>query len=214
MSLQQIQSLLKNTRSVVKNGKVVINQITCNPDGSRFVFILGSFGQQADIWSFALLSANADGSAAYVLSDHFCSSHYHWRDENHLLIFQWRSYGDHVSNSGLDEGAGLYLLRDKTQEHELIDPECGFFRVDGHCSYSPDRMRILYDSYPENNYQHLYVYDIHGRNGRRLASLYALPVSDQDIRCDLHPRWDPQGKIISFDSTHENRRHIYLAQIG
>jgi len=129
------------------------------------------------------------------------TSHYHWRDEQHFL-----AYAEHA------EGDQLYLLRDKSQEYEIIDRY--FFKSDGHCSYAPDRGQILYDSYPEDSYRHLYVYDVRERKGRKLASLSAVPVSVTDIRCDLHPRWHPNGKIISFDSTHANQRHIYLAQLA
>ncbi|MCG2660537.1 MAG: hypothetical protein L6437_09860 [Kiritimatiellae bacterium] len=199
LSLQQIHSLLQDTRSVVKNGKLVINHITCSTDGSRFVFLVRNFPEHGKKWGTVAITANADGSDLYVLNDYSMTSHYHWQDEQHLL-----AYAKHA------EGDQLYLLRDKSREYEIIDR--GFFKADGHCSYAPDRKQILYDSYPENNYRHLYVYDIHRRKGCKLASLYSAPVSVTDIRCDLHPRWHPNGKIVSFDSTHENQRHIYLAR--
>ena len=31
-----------------------------------------------------------------------------------------------------------------------------------------------------------------------------------DIRCDLHVRWSPSGKLLSFDSTHTGRRTSVL----
>ncbi|MBU0714858.1 MAG: hypothetical protein KJ964_05835 [Verrucomicrobia bacterium] len=200
LSLQQIHRLLQDTASVVKNGKIVINHITCNTDGSRFVLLVRNFPEHGGKWGTAAITANADGSDPYVLNDHSMTSHYHWRDEQHLL-----AYAKHA------EGDQLYLLRDKSQEYQIIDRD--FFKSDGHCSYAPDRNQILYDSYPENNYRHLYVYDIHGHKGYKLASLYSAPVLVGDIRCDLHPRWHSNGKLISFDSTHENQRHIYLAQL-
>lgn len=201
LSLQQIHSLLQNTGSVVKNGKLVINHITCNTDGSRFVFLVRNFPEHGKKWGTVTITAAADGGDIYVLSDYSMTSHYHWRDEQHLM-----AYAKHA------EGDRLYLLRDKSQEYEIIDRD--FFKSDGHCSYAPDRGQILYDSYPENNYRHLYVYDLHKRQGRTLASLYSAPVSVKDIRCDLHPRWHPNGKQISFDSTHEDQRHIYFADIN
>lgn len=201
MSLRQINGMLDNTRSAVKNTKLVINHISFNTDGTRFVAFVRNMPAPGERRYTALITADADGGNAYVLSDYGMSSHYHWRDEAHLLV-----YAEH------EEGSQLYLLRDKSQDYEVIDRD--FFRADGHCSFSPDRKRILYDSYPQNNYRHLYVYDLPGHQGADLAALYSHPAATGDIRCDLHPRWRPDGKMISFDSTHENQRHIYLARVA
>lgn len=201
MSLQKINELLWDTRSIVKNGRLVINHISFNTDGSRLIAFVRNIPVPGKPWGTALITADADGANVYVLSDYRMSSHYHWRDETHLLI-----YAEHRQDNQ------LYLLRDKSQDCEIVDRE--FFRADGHCSYSPDRKRILYDSYPQSNYRHLYVYDLEGHTGADLASFYSDPVSTGDIRCDLHPRWHPDGRMVSFDSTHERRRHIYMAQIA
>lgn len=201
MSLQQTNDLLCNTRSVVKNGKLVINHISFNTTGSRFVALIRNTPAPGKPWGTALITADADGNNAYVLSDYTMSSHYHWRDESQLLI-----YAEHR------EGNQLYLLRDKSQEYKTIDKD--FFKADGHCSYSPDRKLILYDSYPRDKYRHLFVYDAAGHKGSDLASFYSDPVSTGDIRCDLHPRWHPDGRMVSFDSTHEGRRHIYIARLA
>jgi Tol biopolymer transport system component len=133
----------------------------------------------------------------YILNDYSYASHYHWRDPEHLLI-----------HSRKDNSNELYLLKDKTQNFQAVDKN--FFLKDGHCSYSPDRNFILYDSYPDElSYRNLYLYDLRKHKGIRLVSLYSDPVSNGDIRCDLHPRWNRTGTAISFDSTHEGHRHIY-----
>jgi Tol biopolymer transport system component len=199
LSLHQIHGFLQDTSSVVKNGKIVINHITCNINGGRFVFLVRNFPEHGKRWGTAAITADADGSDLYILNGYSMTSHYNWRDEQHFL-----AYAKHA------EGDQLYLLRDKSQAYEIIDRD--FFKSDGHCSYAPGRTRILYDSYPVDSYRHLYVYDIHGHKGRKLASLYSVPVSVTDFRCDLHPRWHPNGKMISFDSTHENQRQIYIAR--
>ncbi len=197
LSLADIRRLLLNTESVARAGKLVINHLTFTPDGSRFVLLARTFPEPGKPWGTVALTANADGGEACVLNPYRMTSHYHWRDERHLLAYALHAEGTH-----------LYLLQDRGGNREIIGPE--FFKADGHCSYSPDRRRILYDSYPEANYRHLYLYDVAQGTGRRLASLHTAPVADGSIRCDLHPRWQPDGTRISFDSTHENQRHIYL----
>ena len=39
------------------------------------------------------------------------------------------------------------------------------------------------------------LYDLQKRHGRELGAFAALPVPVTDIRCDLHPRWLPDGRI-------------------
>lgn len=33
------------------------------------------------------------------------------------------------------------------------------------------------------------------------------------LHCDLHPRWDAQGKMVAFDSIHEGTRQIYICEL-
>jgi len=40
-----------------------------------------------------------------------------------------------------------------------------------------------------------------------------LSFTRSGLHCDLHPRWDMQGKKIAFDSVHEGTRQIYVCDI-
>ncbi len=40
------------------------------------------------------------------------------------------------------------------------------------------------------------------------------PYRETYSRCDLHPRWRPDGRAIAFNSVHEGSRQIYLADIS
>ena len=202
LSLAQIGAFLDSHKSPVARGKLLINHINFNTDGTRFVFLARNFPEPGGSgWGTAVITANADGTGLYLLNDQLYASHYHYRDPDHFLI--------HAQNHG---GAQLYLLEDKSGEARIVDS--AFFLKDGHCSYSPDRSWILYDSYPdENSYRHLYLYHIKSGRGKVLASLYSYAPSITDIRCDLHPRWNRSGTAISFDSNHENHRHVYTMEL-
>jgi len=32
-------------------------------------------------------------------------------------------------------------------------------------------------------------------------------------RCDLHPRWRPDGKLLGFNSLHEGTRQVYVIDV-
>lgn len=186
-----------------RDGKLVVNHITFNTDGSRFAFICRNFPEPGRRWASALFTADADGGNLYCLNDYGYVSHYHWRDPDHILVHADGNGGSHE----------LYLYTDRTDAIEPVDT--AFFTADGHCSYSPDRSRILYDSYPgPDGYRYLYVYDVAQQAGKTLGRFYSDPKSTRDIRCDLHPRWNRHGDTISFDSTHEGFRGVYTMDLG
>lgn len=202
ISIEEICEMLNKNNSPVGKGKVLINHINFNTSGTRFVFLARNFPSGGNTWGTAVMTANYDGSELYLLSDHTYASHYHWKDSEDLLI--------HANNT---QGAQLYIFKDKTQEVQVVNAD--YFLKDGHCSYSPDRQWILYDSYPDSEgYRHLYLYNVAQNKGLTLASLYSPEVITTDIRCDLHPRWNNAGTAISFDSTHENHRYIYTANLA
>jgi len=33
-------------------------------------------------------------------------------------------------------------------------------------------------------------------------------------RCDLHPRWRPDGKMLAFNSVHEGSRQVYVIDVS
>ncbi len=200
LSLYEILDLTKSTLPN-KDAKLMVNHITFNNDGSRFVFLARYFPVEGSRWGTATITVNTDGSDPYVLHGYDMASHYWWKNKERLMIY-----------ANGDLGHQLYILNDKSKEFEVLDAE--FFAEDGHCSYSPDQKWLLYDSYPDKeSLRHLYLYNIEQRKGVTLGSFYSYPNITGDFRCDLHPRWNRTGDIISFDSIHEGKRDIYYIKL-
>jgi hypothetical protein len=184
--------------------KLLINHITFNPSGTRLVLLLRNFpsseprpkGQPA--WRTVVFTVARDGSDLRMLVPPGMASHYHWRDDGTIVFW-----------SDGPQGPQLYEITDApTPQFTALDP--AFFKRDGHCSYSADGRWMLYDSYPDaQRQQRLYLYDLQQRRGRELGQYLSPPVAIIDFRCDLHPRWLPDGRV-SFDSTHEGFRGVYL----
>ncbi|OGV58407.1 MAG: hypothetical protein A2X49_10605 [Lentisphaerae bacterium GWF2_52_8] len=192
-----------------KNPKILVNHITFNPSGDRFLCIVRNMpmpGTKSDGWASLVISSDLAGKNIHVLNGFGGASHYIWRDPEHILI-----YADLPGPGKM----ALCLARDLSQEYEILEP--GFFSFDGHCSYSPDKNFILYDSYPDTDgYRKLLLYDIKRKKGLLLAELFSAKreyMPYEDIRCDLHPRWNRDGSAISFDSIHEAHRHVYWMEL-
>lgn len=187
--------------------KIAINHITFNTDGSRFLCLVRNFVKPGEQLITATVTANADGSDMFLLSDFAIQSHYNWRDRENVIFY---ASGKELSCSR--GWANNYILRDKSHSGEPVADY--FFVGDNHMSYSPDRTLLLADTYPDGNrMQALRIYDFAKDMLINIGKFYSLPRSVIDIRCDLHPRWDNEGKRISFDSTHEGIRGIYMTDI-
>ncbi len=180
-----------------------VNHAVYSPAGTRFVFMhrwLGASGKFSRLYV-----ADADGSNRRLLLDHRMVSHYAWRDERRLLVWA----------RAPDKGDRYYLLDVTTGAREA----CGAGTLDrygdGHPSFSPDGRWLVTDSYPDR-----------GRMRRLLlcrpdaglvleAGAFHSPWRyDGAERCDLHPRWSPDGTRISIDSAHEGVRWTYVVDVS
>ena len=86
--------------------------------------------------------------------------------------------------------------------------------TDGHCSYSPDGNLIITDTYPNRKrLANVFVCKENG-NVKRIASLFAPFRYDNDVRCDLHPRWNHAGNKVCIDSVHEGKRRLYTINVN
>ena len=177
--------------------KLVVNHITFNPSGNRFLFLLRNFNVKGVSWKTQLITSDLEGNMC-KLSDYIFNSHYHWKNDNQILI---------VTSSSGTEKMNLCLRNDFSGNTVLYDlPE---LHVDIHCLYSPNQKYILGDGYPdEEKYRSLWIYDIEKNEAKCLLKAYSYPTSTLDIRCDLHARWNHKGDRVSFDSNHIGNRCI------
>lgn len=183
------------------DAKICINHITLNPAADRFVFLARNFPDgEVKRWITTVFVSDLEGNLSAPLYDACMASHYWWSDDRTLVF-----YADGP------QGAGLYFADVVTGVQTLIDRE--FFGFDGHCSTSPDGRWMLYDSYPRKGYRYLYLYDLERKRGKTLAGLYDEPVVVNDIRSDLHPRWNRAGTAVSLDATFEGFRGIYTVDL-
>ncbi|MBO5358620.1 MAG: hypothetical protein J6A78_04790 [Clostridia bacterium] len=189
------------------NGKLLVNHINFNPSANRFAMLFRNFRTpEAPMWRTQLLTADLDGNI-FELSTWGFHSHYHWKNDDQLLIFSAFDINNRQD--------GLWLFTDKTDKAEKL-PEPNP-KKDIHCFYSPNRRYIMGDGYPDaDGYRWLHFIDTKTNTDTILGKYlsYINTEKDMDYRCDLHARFDPSGRYVSFDSIHTGKRSICLIDLS
>ena len=183
------------------------NHLLFSPDGSRFSFLhrWGARRPNGGIpFTTRMFTAGVDGKDLYVLDPNGNTSHYVWRDPEHILAWAW-----HPSR-----GNKFYLFEDKTDHAQVVGPEV--MTVNGHCTYLRDNKWILNDTYPDSQrLQNPYLYNVASGKRFPLGHFYSPPQYKGERRCDTHPRSSRDGRKIVIDSPHGgNGRQLYLIDIS
>lgn len=183
------------------------NHLLFSPDGSRFSFLhrWGIRQPNGNVpFTTRMFTARPDGSDPYVLDPNGDTSHYIWRDPEHILAWAW-----HPSHANK-----FYLYEDKTDRVEVVGPDV--MTVNGHCTYLPGNRWILNDTYPDKQRdQNPYLYEVASSRRVPLGHFRLPPEYANEWRCDTHPRFSPDGRRVTIDSPHTGAgRQIHLIDIG
>jgi hypothetical protein len=187
------------------------NHLLFNTDGTRFLFLhrwrgpdsaqkykgVGGFGTR-------MFTAKTDGSDLYIVDPLGQTSHFVWRDPEH--IFAW-AYHPTFKNR-------FYLFKDQTREVQVVGPEV--MVVNGHNTYLPGTRNewVLNDTYPDKDrLQNPYLYHIPTNRRVALGHFPSPPEYKGEWRCDTHPRSSRDGQSICIDSPHAGGRQMYLLDI-
>ena len=162
-------------------------------------------------WQTTAFTCNADGTGIRrCFPDGWGSSHFNWkpafteRDGRTMVVtanFQTRAY-THVEFTVGEEGRARQL------GGKAMD-------FDGHCIYTPDGEFISGDGYfDKKGFRHWKMLRLADNAIKDLGDWWT-PEIYRDIycRCDLHPRWRPDGLQIGFNSVHEGSRQVYVMDV-
>jgi hypothetical protein len=184
--------------------KHYVHHLLFSPDGSRFIFLhrwLYPNGSRLT----RMCTAKLDGSDLRIVDSNGVTSHFIWRDPEHILA--WSVQPSH--------GPGFYLFEDRTGGATEIVGQ-GVLKVDGHCSYLPGNEWILNDTYPDKDRRqkpHL----LHAATGRvvPLGGFVSPREYTGEWRCDTHPRYSRSGKLVVIDSPQPGAgRQLHLIDIS
>jgi len=184
------------------NDEHYINHASFSPDGKNIVFFHIWRVKSSTKRKIRFCIYNLKKSQIEIIEDNCIVSHYCWRDENTILA-------TNINKKGI-WNYSIYNLIDKNKYD--LDLNLNF---DGHPMFSPfDKNIFITDTYPDKKGdQHLIMVDLKNKNIIKISSLYSPLRYRGQVRCDLHPRWDRNGKFICVDSSSRGKREMILFDV-
>jgi len=191
------------------------NHLLISPDSSRFIVLHrwrestgdGPDAEPTGRFTTRMFTVNMDGSERYILDPSGYTSHFIWRDPQHVCA--WTK----------PEGkpAAFYLFKDQTRDVDIVGE--GVMTRNGHNTYVPgtDNEWILNDTYPDRKTREQTPYLFHVPSNRKvvLGHFVSPPVYSGEWRCDTHPRSSNDGKTVAIDSPHTGAgRQVHLIDIS
>lgn len=174
-----------------------VNHIMINKSGKKFMFIHRYYvnGVRKD----RLMCY--DFTSLKLISDYGMVSHCCWFDDD--TIYGYLRY---------NEVDGYYFINIQTLEFRLNDVVASLGLGDGHPSVHEDL--IVFDTYPDRSrMQSLYLYNNKTAEVRKLLEVFQSTKYKNASRCDLHPRFSPDGGAVFFDSVYQGKRNQYFINL-
>lgn len=169
-------------------------------DGSKLSWLARGHPER----NTTVFTVNRDGTGlARAFPDNWGGSHYDWLNGDELMMtanYEGKQYA-HV----------LFTVGQKNYKrlgNGLLD-------YDGHGTFSPDGKWMITDSYPSGGTreQKLYLMDMKTEAVLPLGRYYHPEEYRGEngwTRCDLHPRWSPNGDILGVNSVFNGTRQVYI----
>ncbi|MBR2801311.1 MAG: glycosyltransferase family 2 protein [Erysipelotrichaceae bacterium] len=174
-----------------------VNHIDISPDSKRAIFLHRWYVGKKKYTR--LLCVDIATKELHLLADQDMVSHMAWVGSEKVFGYLRRK-------DGKDGYAFIDLEGKETvfDDPALVD--------DGHPTVYNERY-IVTDTYPDYTCRSkLYLIDVQKHSVTKLGEFYSGKKYQDDRRCDLHPRFDKEGKSLTFDSVcrEEQRRTYHL----
>ena len=109
---------------------------------------------------------------------------------------------------------GYFIIHDGPESPEKV--ACPGLYGDGHCTYDMSGEWFVTDTYPDGKGRtRIFICNEKQSRTIKIAEVIGdAKLRAGESRCDLHPRWDPQGSRICFDSYHQSGRQMYMVDVS
>ena len=181
-------------------------------DGSKIFWLartvenLAAQGSYVGKWKTTSFTCNVDGSdVRRCFPDGWGGSHFNWKDDKTIVV---------TANmyAGKEVGHIMFTVGD---EENRVHIAPGIMDWNSHALFSPDGKFMSCDGYiDKDGYRHWAFVRLEDW-AIIPAGTFFVPKIYKNIytRCDLHPRFRPDGRQIGFNSVHEGSRQVYLRNI-
>ena len=217
VSCADVKSMVPEVKT--KDGMSYLCHVVISKDMKRIYFLSRSVEKSFEgvkkftgvKWQTTAFTCNADGSGIRrCFPDGWGSSHFNWkpalseRDARTMAVtanWQNRVY-THVE----------FTVGEEEKVHQLGGDQMHF---DGHCLYTPDGKFVSGDGYWDGKFfRHWKIVRLEDNKVEKIGRFFVPPVYRETYsRCDLHPRWRPDGRQIGFNSVHEGSRQVYVMDV-
>lgn len=187
-----------HTRPEMKGAEHKVNHIMISPSGNRFM-VLHRWRKGQRKYS-RLITCDIDGNNMFDLLDDDMVSHCNWKNDEEIIAFANKK----------KSGIGYYLIKDRSNDFKHLWPSLD---KDGHPSYSPDKSMVVTDSYPDRTRMSSVYCMSEDSDPKIIAKVFSPFKYDNDVRCDLHPRWSRGGNGLCIDSVKFGKRSLFIGRV-
>lgn len=189
-----------------------LNHVTFNVDGSRLMVLFRHEDHDGAMWRTHVFTVGVDGT------DLRCPiPGVYWISGRGVTHQMWTRQPDEIllDAGWFDRPNAAVVVRDAACPHPARRVSQGL-GLCSHMIHSPDGRWIATDSYPqEDGFQYLGLIDVAtGRCTQIGRFRHHAPGRNEELRCDLHPRWSRDGLFLTVDSIHEGDRRIFMLEMA
>jgi len=196
-NLTQVES----SKSMV-DARHFVTHTLFSPDGTKIAFLHRWIHNDVAKRFSRLIISNIDGTKINILETDEMVSHYVWDRHSNVIVY--------CRKNNID---GHYIFyKNDYSKYKLINNK--ILNSDGHQHPFANGNSFVTDTYPnQRRYSKLYIVNHESDYVKEIASVkspkkFQTRTLYKHWGCDLHPRVNRKGNIISFDSVHTGTRAL------
>lgn len=210
---------------------------TLSPDGNKFVSLLRFFNNSGILISYFICTDLKKKESKVLATEK--ATHFEWINNNSILIWS-RNLNKAFTRIRLNNFTEKYVIQNLKKILEFFNPKfkqkilsTHFYLIDlngikknkildvntltedGHPQISNNGKYLIIDTYANKiGFQKLMLYDIKNDKTYYIGEFkVAEYLLENNLKYDLHPRWNNEDNLISIDSSHNGSRQSYVIDI-